>query len=380
MYPTRRQMLRAVTGVMVVVMAVMLAGTEARGGDAEWSPHHAEETELEAAATCEASLRAWLSEGRRGEWSWSVRLEWVGKERGGRGLRTSVDGPGLRANETFLSLALHSRDDDDGDGDGDETKAGVIYPETASRAEGVPKPVVNEIDAFSLWMAVQRVLGSSSEFAPYLRCLPRDGADTAFRWNARTLAERLTTERYRREASAMRKAVQWRASRLNPPFSAKNYETDVSLVQSRVFRIASSRTEAGEWVRVPALVPVADMLNLVPRELANVDCRTSDDASRFVCFALADIPPGTELLAPMAGLPLTHGLDEIRDHVFANYGFDILVADMWRPFVARYRPAPVSSDSGSAGSEGDGGGNGDGDGDGDACTSTKNADACGLGL
>jgi len=228
---------------------------------------------------------------------------------GGRGLVVTAPG-GLARDTRFLSLPLHV------------LVTPHVFAALRERADAsLPRPV-NDLDALALWIGSERARGASARYAPYVECLPRDGADTAFRWSDDELAARLRDAEARRAALAMREDVARRAAALADPLAA-TYAVDVSLVQSRVFSAAALSKASGVWVTSPALVPLADMMNLAPPPRnATADCRTNDASTRFDCFALCDLAFGAELLAPLAGVSAHADAHARRDFVWAHYGFE----------------------------------------------------------
>jgi hypothetical protein len=243
-------------------------------------------------AKLEADLRVFVHR-NGGFWSPQVSLRSAGESMG-RGLFATVR---LAANHTFLRLPLTM----------------LLTPHRA--AVDFPKvQPISDVDALANYVRMQYLHGHRSAWAAYVNALPSE-VPLAFRLPTSELKARLAG-RALAETLRQRDRVLARGAQLG---DAEEYAKLASVVHSRVFVVRARNPRTGEWVPSPALVPVADMLNL--SQSPSTECETDLASTYFECRTTRAVPQDEQLWAPF-GTEQGFATRQDRDaYTLMHYGF-----------------------------------------------------------
>lgn len=195
----------------------------------------------------------------------------------------------------------------------------LLTSKSFSKADDI-RPV-NHLDALALALIEEKRKGLDD----YVDTLPlQTGVMTAFRLCDQDLLDKVKDEDTREQAREMKEAIDDRAEELiELGFITKSseYVNALSVVQSRVFVL--SVLKDGNWVKVPSLVMIADMLNLSLDP--NTDCITNDKSTHFECYATRDIEKGEELTAPF--VKQSEAMD-MNSFTWFYYGFEFSAEEL----------------------------------------------------
>lgn len=214
-------------------------------------------------------------------------------EKKGRGLR--LEGTNLKKGEVFLRLPLSA----------------LLTSQSFTNDNIEP---INHLDALAMVIIEQDYSQN-----PYVATLPMNtGVNTGFRMCEEDLASKVKDLDLQEEARDMKDMVEDRGLELQSLgfiHDPKKYEKAVSIIQSRVFVVNALKD--GDWVRIPAMVMIADMMNLALPSKANSDCATNEESTHFECFATRDIVDGEELLT----IFVKKGDHDLDSFTWSYYGF-----------------------------------------------------------